>query len=184
MAAIPGELSLMDKGLKSLLDVPLSSDLHKLNAHCNHIARIQGLDHLRNLQHLDLSSNQIRRIEGLGALANLRTLSLSCNLLTKVEGLEKLFNLTMLNLSYNRIHDLSGFRSLHGTRHKISHIDLHSNCVSNIDHLLQCTKGLCCLTNLTLEKNGKANPVCHTAGMDLILCRYLVLIRSVISFKL
>ncbi|NXH92546.1 LRCC1 protein, partial [Edolisoma coerulescens] len=150
--------------LRSLRDVSLSSDLHTLNAHCNLIARIQGLDHLRNLQHLDLSSNQIRRIEGLSCLAKLRTLSLSCNLLTKVEGLEKLFNLTMLNLSYNHIHDLSGFQSLHGTRHKISHIDLHSNCVSNINHLLQCTKGLCCLTNLTLEKNGKANPVCHTAG--------------------
>ncbi|NXA90689.1 LRCC1 protein, partial [Melanocharis versteri] len=164
MAGIPGELSLMDRGVKSLRDVCLSSDLHTLNAHCNLIARIQGLDHLRNLQHLDLSSNQIRRIEGLSSLANLRTLSLSCNLLTKVEGLEKLFNLTMLNLSYNRIHDLSGFRSLHGTRHKISHIDLHSNCVSNINHLLQCMKGLHCLTSLTLEKNGKANPVCHTAG--------------------
>ncbi|NXA83237.1 LRCC1 protein, partial [Thryothorus ludovicianus] len=164
MAGMPGELSLMDKGVKSLRDVPLSSDLHTLNAHCNLIARIQGLDHLRNLQHLDLSSNQIRRIEGLGSLAKLRTLSLSCNLLTKVEGLEKLFNLTMLNLSYNHIHDLSGFRSLHGTKHKISHIDLHSNCVSNINHLLQCTKGLLSLTNLTLEKNGKANPVCHTAG--------------------
>ncbi|NXI75836.1 LRCC1 protein, partial [Rhipidura dahli] len=150
--------------LRSLRDVSLSSDLHTLNAHCNLIARIQGLDHLRNLQHLDLSSNQIRRIEGLSSLANLRTLSLSCNLLTKVEGLEKLFNLTMLNLSYNHIHDLSGFRSLHGTRHKISHIDLHSNCVSSINHLLQCTKGLCSLRSLTLEKNGKANPVCHTAG--------------------
>ncbi|NWH30865.1 LRCC1 protein, partial [Chloropsis hardwickii] len=150
--------------LRSLRDVALSSDLHTLNAHSNLIARIQGLDHLRNLQHLDLSSNQIRRIEGLGSLAKLRTLSLSCNLLTKVEGLEKLFNLTMLNLSYNRIHDLSGLRSLHGTRHKISHIDLHSNCVSNINHLLQCTKGLRCLTNLTLERNGNANPVCHIAG--------------------
>uniref|UniRef100_A0A8C0UMB7 Leucine-rich repeat and coiled-coil domain-containing protein 1 n=1 Tax=Cyanistes caeruleus TaxID=156563 RepID=A0A8C0UMB7_CYACU len=148
----------------SLRDVSLSSDLHTLNAHCNLIARIQGLDHLRNLQHLDLSSNQIRRIEGLSSLAKLRTLSLSCNLLTKVEGLEKLFNLTMLNLSYNHIHDLSGFQSLHGTRHKISHIDLHSNCVNNINHLLQCTKGLHSLTYLTLEKNGKANPVCHTAG--------------------
>ncbi|NXO41412.1 LRCC1 protein, partial [Locustella ochotensis] len=164
MAGSPGELSLMDKGLKSLRDVSLSPDLHTLNAHCNLIARIQGLDHLRNLQHLDLSSNQIRRIEGLGSLAKLRTLSLSCNLLTKVEGLEKLFNLTMLNLSYNRIHDLSGFQSLHGTRHKISQIYLHSNCVSNINHLLQCMKGLRCLTNLTLERNGKANPVCHTAG--------------------
>ncbi|XP_027540159.1 leucine-rich repeat and coiled-coil domain-containing protein 1 [Neopelma chrysocephalum] len=164
MAGVPGELSLMDRGLKSLLDVSLSSDLHTLNAHCNRIARIEGLGHLRNLQHLDLSSNQIRRIEGLSSLANLRTLSLSCNLITKVEGLEKLFNLTVLNLSYNRIHDLSGFRSLHGTRYKISHIELHSNCVSNVIHLLQCTKGLHCLTNLTLEKNGKANPVCHTAG--------------------
>ncbi|NWT02997.1 LRCC1 protein, partial [Mionectes macconnelli] len=149
---------------RSLLDVSLSSDLHTLNAHCNRIARIEGLGHLRNLQHLDLSSNQIRRIEGLGSLANLRTLSLSCNLITKVEGLEKLFNLTVLNLSYNRIHDLSGFRSLHGTRYKISHIELHSNCVSNVIHLLQCTKGLHCLRNLTLEKNGKANPVCHIAG--------------------
>ncbi|NXA19373.1 LRCC1 protein, partial [Ibidorhyncha struthersii] len=150
--------------LRSLLEVSLSSDLHTLNMHCNRIARIEGLSHLRNLQHLDLSSNQIRRMEGLSSLVNLRTLSLSCNLITKVEGLEKLFNLTMLNLSYNHIHDLSGFRCLHGTSHKISHIDLHSNCVNNIDHLLQCTKGLRCLTNLTLEKNGKANPVCCTAG--------------------
>uniref|UniRef100_A0A8B9NLV9 Leucine-rich repeat and coiled-coil domain-containing protein 1 n=1 Tax=Accipiter nisus TaxID=211598 RepID=A0A8B9NLV9_9AVES len=148
----------------SLLGVSLSSDLHTLNAHGNRIARIEGLGHLRNLQHLDLSSNQIRRIEGLSSLANLRTLSLSCNLITKVEGLEKLFNLIVLNLSYNRIHDLSGFQSLHGTSHKISHIDLHGNCVNNINHLLQCTKGLRCLTSLTLEKNGKANPVCHTAG--------------------
>ncbi|XP_071593968.1 leucine-rich repeat and coiled-coil domain-containing protein 1 isoform X1 [Heliangelus exortis] len=161
---VPGELSLMDKGVKSLLEVSLSSDLHTLNLHCNRIARIEGLSHLRSLQHLDLSSNQIRRIEGLSSLANLRTLSLSCNLITKVEGLEKLFNLTILNLSYNRIHDLSGLQCLHGTRHKISHIDLHSNCVNDINHLLKCTKGLQCLTSLTLEKNGKANPVCHTAG--------------------
>ncbi|NXI52824.1 LRCC1 protein, partial [Chloroceryle aenea] len=150
--------------LRGLLELSLSPDLHTLNLHSNRIARIEGLSHLRNLQHLDLSSNQIRRIEALSSLANLRTLSLSCNLITKVEGLEKLFNLTVLNLSYNRIDDLSGFQSLHGTRHKISHIDLHSNCVSSIDHLLQCTKGLLCLTNLTLEKNGKANPVCHMAG--------------------
>lgn len=81
----------MGASLRSLRDVSLSSDLHTLNAHCNLIARIQGLEHLRNLQHLDLSSNQIRRIEGLGSLAELRTLSLSCNLLTKVEGLQCLF---------------------------------------------------------------------------------------------
>ncbi|NXO04036.1 LRCC1 protein, partial [Rhinopomastus cyanomelas] len=161
---LPGELSFIDKGVRSLLEVPLSADLHTLILHANCIARIEGLGHLCNLQHLDLSSNQIRRIEGLSTLANLRTLSLACNLLTKVEGLENLFNLTVLNLSYNHIHDLSGLLCLHGTSHKISHIDLHSNCVNNINHLLQCTKGLCALTQLTLEKNGKANPVCCTAG--------------------
>ncbi|KFQ45703.1 Leucine-rich repeat and coiled-coil domain-containing protein 1 [Nestor notabilis] len=164
--AVPGELYLVDKGVRS-------TELHTLNAHCNRITRIEGLGHLRNLQHLDLSSNQIRRIEGLSSLANLRTLSLSCNLITKVEGLEKLYNLTMLNLSYNHIHDLSGFQCLHGTSHNISHIDLHSNCVNNINHLVQCTKGLRCLTHLTLEKNGRANPVCHTAGYREIVLQML-----------
>ncbi|XP_061199055.1 leucine-rich repeat and coiled-coil domain-containing protein 1 isoform X2 [Neopsephotus bourkii] len=170
---IPGELYLVNKGIQSLLEVSPSSELHTLNVHCNRITRIEGLGHLRNLQHLDLSSNQIRRIEGLNSLANLRTLSLSCNLITKVEGLEKLYNLTMINLSYNHIHDLSGFQCLHGTSHKLSHIDLHSNCVNNINHLVQCTKGLCSLTHLTLEKNGKANPVCHTPGYREIVVQML-----------
>lgn len=70
----------------SFADIPLSSELHTLNLHCNQISRIERLGHLSNLQHLDLSSNCIQRIEGLSALANLRTLNLSCNLITKVEG--------------------------------------------------------------------------------------------------
>ncbi|XP_068789218.1 leucine-rich repeat and coiled-coil domain-containing protein 1 isoform X2 [Struthio camelus] len=167
------ELSLMDRGIKSLLEVSLRPDLHTLNLHCNRISRIEGLGHLRNLQHLDLSSNQIRLMEGLSSLANLRTLNLSCNLITKVEGLEKLFNLTTLNLSYNHIHDLSGFQCFHGTSNKISHIELHSNCINNINHLLQCTKGLRYLTNLTLEKNGKTNPICHIAGYREIVLQTL-----------
>ncbi|XP_077666198.1 leucine-rich repeat and coiled-coil domain-containing protein 1 isoform X2 [Eretmochelys imbricata] len=162
--AVPGALSLMDKGIGSLLEITLSSELHTINLHCNQISRIEGLGHIWNLQHLDLSSNQINQIEGLSTLTNLRTLNLSCNLITKVEGLEKLHNLTKLNLSYNRIHDLTGFLDLRGTSHKISHIDLHSNCISSINHLLQCMMGLHFLTSLNLEKNGKGNPVCDTTG--------------------
>uniref|UniRef100_A0A8C8RMG6 Leucine-rich repeat and coiled-coil domain-containing protein 1 n=1 Tax=Pelusios castaneus TaxID=367368 RepID=A0A8C8RMG6_9SAUR len=160
----PGELSLIDKGVGSLLELTLNSELHTINLHCNQISKIEGLGHIQNLQHLDLSSNQINQMEGLSTLTNLRTLNLSCNLITKVEGLEKLHNLTKLNLSYNRIHDLTGFLDLHGTSHKISHIDLHSNFINNINHLLQCMMGLYYLTNLTLEKNGKGNPVCDTKG--------------------
>ncbi|KAH0617601.1 hypothetical protein JD844_016022 [Phrynosoma platyrhinos] len=159
--------------LAHLAELPLSSKLHTLNLHCNKISRIERLDHLLNLQHLDLSSNHIRCIEGLSSLASLRTLNLACNLITKVEGLEKLFNLTKLNLSYNRIHDLTGFLSLRGASCKISHIELHSNCISNINHLLQCLSGLQYLTNLSLEKNGKNNPVCAKIGYREILLQAL-----------
>ncbi|TFK10921.1 protein kinase C beta type [Platysternon megacephalum] len=171
--AVLGELSLMDKGIGSLLEITLSSELHTINLHCNQISKIEGLGHIQNLQHLDLSSNQINQIEGLSTLTNLRTLNLSCNLITKVEGLEKLHNLTKLNLSYNRIHDLTGFLDLRGISHKISHIDLHSNCISSINHLLQCMIGLHYLTNLTLEKNGKDNPVCDTTGYREIILQTL-----------
>ncbi|XP_053874848.1 leucine-rich repeat and coiled-coil domain-containing protein 1 isoform X1 [Malaclemys terrapin pileata] len=171
--AVLGELSLMDKGIESLLEITLSSELHTINLHCNQISKIEGLGHILNLQHLDLSSNQINQIEGLSTLTNLRTLNLSCNLITKVEGLEKLHNLSKLNLSYNRIHDLTGFLDLRGTCHKISHIDLHSNCISSINHLLQCMMGLHYLTNLTLEKNGKGNPVCDTTGYREIILQTL-----------
>uniref|UniRef100_A0A8C0GWX6 Leucine-rich repeat and coiled-coil domain-containing protein 1 n=1 Tax=Chelonoidis abingdonii TaxID=106734 RepID=A0A8C0GWX6_CHEAB len=164
-----------ERELSHLLEITLSSELHTINLHCNQISKIEGLGHIQSLRHLDLSSNQINQIEGLSTLTNLRTLNLSCNLITKVEGLEKLHNLTKLNLSYNHIHDLSGFLDLRGTSHKISHIDLHSNCISSINHLLQCMIGLHYLTNLTLEKNGKGNPVCDTTGMTNILDNYFEL---------
>uniref|UniRef100_A0ABM5GC05 Leucine-rich repeat and coiled-coil domain-containing protein 1 isoform X1 n=1 Tax=Pogona vitticeps TaxID=103695 RepID=A0ABM5GC05_9SAUR len=170
---VSGELSLMDKGIKSLGELPLSSELHTLNLHCNQISRIEGLGHLSNLQHLDLSSNHIASIEGLSSLANLRTLNLACNLITKVEGLEKLFSLTKLNLSYNHIHDLSGLLHLRGSNCKVSHIELHSNCISDLNHLLQCLAGLQHLTNLSLEKNGKSNPVCAKIGYREILLQVL-----------
>ncbi|XP_068956300.1 LOW QUALITY PROTEIN: leucine-rich repeat and coiled-coil domain-containing protein 1 [Petaurus breviceps papuanus] len=169
----PAELCLMDKGIGSLLEVSLSSKLHTINLHCNNISKIEGLCHLLNLRHLDLSSNQISQIEGLNTLINLCTLNLACNFITKVEGLEKLLNLTRLNLSYNHIHDLQGFLCLRGTRHKISHIDLHSNYISSIHHLLQCMVGLHFLTNLTLEKNGKNNPICDQPGYRGIILQTL-----------
>uniref|UniRef100_A0A4X2LI19 Leucine-rich repeat and coiled-coil domain-containing protein 1 n=1 Tax=Vombatus ursinus TaxID=29139 RepID=A0A4X2LI19_VOMUR len=156
-----------------LLEVSLSSKLHTINLHCNNISKIEGLCHLLNLRHLDLSSNQISQIEGLNTLTNLCTLNLACNFITKVEGLEKLLNLTRLNLSYNHIHDLQGFLYLRGTRHKISHIDLHSNYISSIHHLLQCMVGLHFLTNLTLEKNGKNNPICDQPGYRGIILQTL-----------
>ncbi|MGH0141923.1 UNVERIFIED_CONTAM: hypothetical protein FKN15_030847 [Acipenser sinensis] len=60
--------------------------------------------------------------------------------------------------------DLVGFLQLHGTSHKLSCIYLHSNCVGSVNHVLQCLMGLQCLTDLTLDKDGKGNPVCMVPG--------------------
>ncbi|EFB24160.1 hypothetical protein PANDA_005078, partial [Ailuropoda melanoleuca] len=161
----------------SISELSLDSSLHAINLHCNNISKIEAIDHLWNLQHLDLSSNQINQIEGLNTLTKLCTLNLSCNLITRIEGLEALTNLTRLNLSYNHINDLSGLIPLHGIKHKLRFIDLHSNCIDSIHHLLQCVVGLNFLTNLILEKNGDDNPVCHVPGYRAIMLQTLPQLR-------
>ncbi|XP_025726570.1 leucine-rich repeat and coiled-coil domain-containing protein 1 isoform X3 [Callorhinus ursinus] len=92
-------------------------------------------------------------------------------------GLEALTNLTRLNLSYNHINDLSGLIPLHGIKHKLRYIDLHSNCIDSIHHLLQCVVGLNFLTNLILEKNGEDNPVCRVPGYRAVMLQTLPQLR-------
>ncbi|KAF7668417.1 hypothetical protein LDENG_00014550 [Lucifuga dentata] len=158
------ELSLIDKKISSLLEVPLSPSVTSLNLHCNCIPRIEGLTSAWHLLHLDLSSNCISQIEGLGSLTSLRTLNLSCNLITKVEGLNDLVNLTRLNLSYNQINSLTGLLYLHGPESKLKQLSLHSNHLNSINQLLQCLLGLQGLREVTLSKDGMANPICSSPG--------------------
>ncbi|XP_026791598.3 leucine-rich repeat and coiled-coil domain-containing protein 1 isoform X1 [Pangasianodon hypophthalmus] len=159
-----GELSLIDKDISSLLEVPLKPTITSLNLHCNRLSKIEGLTTAWHIRHLDLSSNHIARIEGLGALSSLRTLNLSCNSITKVEGLNGLVNLTRLNLAYNQINDLTGLLYLHGTEYKLKHLQLHSNRLDNMNHLLQCMVGLHNLRDVTLSMDGADNPVCRLPG--------------------
>ncbi|XP_051944020.1 leucine-rich repeat and coiled-coil domain-containing protein 1 [Hippocampus zosterae] len=158
------ELSLIDKNISSLLEVPLRPTITSLNLHCNRIPRIEGLTSAWLLRHLDLSSNCIAKIEGLASLTTLRTLNLSCNAITKVEGLTGLVNLTRLDLSFNQINDLSGLLHLHGPGRKLKHLGLHSNRLGSIEHLLQCLKGLQALSEVLLSHGGKDNPLCTTPG--------------------
>ncbi|XP_070830359.1 leucine-rich repeat and coiled-coil domain-containing protein 1 [Chaetodon trifascialis] len=158
------DLSLIDKNITSLLDVPLSPTVTSLSLHCNHIPRIEGLTSACHLLHLDLSSNCISKIEGLNSLTSLRTLNLSSNLITKVEGLNGLVNLTRLNLSYNQINNLTGLLYLHGIEYKLKHISLHGNHLDSINHLLQCLLGLQGLREVTLSQDGRDNPLCRSPG--------------------
>ncbi|KAK3567517.1 hypothetical protein QTP86_019936 [Hemibagrus guttatus] len=159
-----GELCLIDKNISSLLEVPVKPTITSLNLHCNRLSKIEGLATAWHLRHLDLSSNHIAHIEGLGALSSLRTLNLSCNSITKVQGLDGLVNLTRLNLAYNQINDLTGLLHLHGTDYKLKHLQLHSNRLDDMNHLLQCMVGLHNLRDVTLRMDGAENPVCRLPG--------------------
>uniref|UniRef100_A0A673L4T5 Leucine-rich repeat and coiled-coil domain-containing protein 1 n=1 Tax=Sinocyclocheilus rhinocerous TaxID=307959 RepID=A0A673L4T5_9TELE len=158
------ELCLIDKDISSLLEVPLNPSISSLNLHCNRLTKIEGLTTAWHIRHLDLSSNHICRIEGLASVSSLCTLNLSCNLITKVEGLNGLTNLTRLNLAYNQINDLTGLLQLHGAEYKLKYLQLHSNRLDSMNHLLQCMLGLQNLKNVTFSKDGAQNPVCSLPG--------------------
>ncbi|XP_061695152.1 leucine-rich repeat and coiled-coil domain-containing protein 1 isoform X2 [Syngnathoides biaculeatus] len=162
------EISLIDKNISSLLEVPLRPTITSLNLHCNRIPRIEGLQLAWLLRHLDLSSNCITKIEGLATLTGLRTLNLSCNAITKVEGLNGLVNLTRLDLSFNQINDLSGLLHLRAPARKLKHLSLHSNRLDSVEHLLQCLLGLQGLREVLLSHGGKGNPLCATPGVRFV----------------
>lgn len=61
----------------------------------------------------------------------------------------------------------AGLMPLHGIKHKLRYVNLHSNCIDSIHHLLQCVVGLHFLTHLILEKDGQDNPVCRLPGRAL-----------------
>jgi Leucine-rich repeat (LRR) protein len=69
----------------------------------NIICKIQKLDHLVNLEWLDLSFNLIEQIEGLGNLTKLTDLSLYSNKIKRLSGLENLCNLNVLSFGKNLI---------------------------------------------------------------------------------
>uniref|UniRef100_A0A3Q0REY0 Leucine-rich repeat and coiled-coil domain-containing protein 1 n=1 Tax=Amphilophus citrinellus TaxID=61819 RepID=A0A3Q0REY0_AMPCI len=142
------ELSLIDKNVTSLLDIPLIPTVTSLNLHCNHIPRIEGLT----------------SIEGE---------SLLLMFFPFTPGLNGLVNLTRLNLSYNQINDLTGLLYLHGTENKLKHLSLHSNHLDSIDHLLQCLLGLQRLREVTLSQDGRDNPVCGSPGYREIVMQSL-----------
>ncbi|XP_031569336.1 leucine-rich repeat and coiled-coil domain-containing protein 1-like [Actinia tenebrosa] len=158
------EMCWIDSKITSMKDLNLYNELVSLNLHCNNITRIEGLESLCNLKHLDLSSNQITVIEGLGGLTSLRTLNLSCNKIKLIEGMEMLKSLCKFDASYNFIDNISGFKDLHGSAYCISHVYLHGNTLSSLDHVINSLVGCIKLKELSFELNGDCNPLCKIPG--------------------
>ena len=99
------------------------TDLQKLDLNNNKIKEIKGLEHLTNLKRLDLWENQIEEIKGLEHLTSLQRLDLRYNKIEEISGLEHLTNLRELDLSYNMIEEISGLEHLTN----LQRLDLRGN---------------------------------------------------------
>lgn len=75
-------------------------------------------------------------------------------------------SLVKINLSYNHISDISGFKSLHGSEYKLSHIELHGNQLSSPQHVIKALIGCSNLRQLTLCLDGSSNPLCSDLGQS------------------
>jgi len=60
---------------------------------------------------------------------------------------------------------LLGLLYLHGAEYKLKYLQLHSNRLESMNHLLQCMVGLQNLKDVTLNKDGAQNPICSLPGL-------------------
>jgi len=130
-----------------------SGDLHasellgltRLDVANKGIASLSGIEHIRDLEYLDLNSNYLRDVRPLAALKSLTDLKLSSNYVTDISALSGLGNLQTLDLSKNQITDVSPLRGLS----RLSALDLSNNHVSDLSAL----SGLTALKRLNLNNN-------------------------------
>ncbi|CAG2250672.1 CLERC [Mytilus edulis] len=76
-------------------------------------------------------------------------------------GLAGLRSLVKLNLSHNQIEDASGFKSIHGSDYRLTHLELHGNKLVSRKHVIQCLSGCVNLRQLTLDVDSTPNPLCN-----------------------
>ncbi len=116
-----------------------------LGVYITDINKINGLNSLTELEHLDIAGHQITEIKGLDKLKNLKKLILSGNKITEIKGLNKLTNLEELWLGGNKISEIKGFDSLVN----LKKLDLGRNEIIKIEGL----DNLINLEKLELDRN-------------------------------
>ncbi|EHK4067708.1 KxYKxGKxW signal peptide domain-containing protein, partial [Listeria monocytogenes] len=97
-------------GKSSVNDIVTQSDLDgifSISASGTNIASISGVEHLRNLEVVELDSNQISDISPLSDLSNLNYVILSNNQISELVSLSNCSSLGFLNIEQNHISDLS-----------------------------------------------------------------------------
>jgi len=140
------------------------------------INKVNGLNSLTELEHLDIAGHQITEIKGLDKLKNLKKLILSGNKITEIKGLDKLTNLEVLWLIGNKISKIKGLdtlknlKTLYLSANKITKIQGLDNLI-NLEKLLLSKNKISEITGLTNLINLKSlslteNKITEIRGLE------------------
>ena len=172
------ELSLFDANVGSLAelnDLPLMTGLRSLNLHANRVSQIgQHLERQTRLTYLNLSSNRLERMEGLHTLGELQVLDLSCNLIRMIDGLAASPKLRRLLLGYNQLESLAGLVQCHGG--PLECFEAPGNRIALLRET-EYLRGFAQLREVTLSRNGQANPLCDQPGYQQHVIALLPVLR-------
>jgi len=97
---------------------------------------LEGLQHLTNLETLNLSGNAVQELSPLSGLLRLQKLDLSRNRITDVKPLSGAVALGRLTLSDNRISDPRPLQSLP----RLTMLNIAGNRITDVSRLVRCPK--------------------------------------------
>ncbi len=120
-----------------------------INARKRGIIELEGIQHCKNLQSLDLAENHIHDISPLKTLKNLRELNLEGNYIQDVSPLAGLTAMRKLDLARNRITSITPVANMKHLRF----LDVSSNQILSIE----CLSGLTALSELHIDNNNIAD---------------------------
>lgn len=92
----------------SIIDRTLPNTLMQLNISHNHLEKIPNIDHLEQLEYLDVSWNFLTNLNECSGSRTLRELYLAHNKIDSTEGVQSYENIVIFDISFNKVLNLSG----------------------------------------------------------------------------
>ena len=65
-----------------------------------------------------------------------------------------------MNLTFNQIDDISGLKVFRKSSHSLHHVELFSNRLNSLKHVIESLSECTCLQNIEFRQGKNVNPVC------------------------
>lgn len=133
-----------DNAIDYLSGIP--STVRTLHVAGNRLSSLTSVNHLRNLQYLDISRNQLDSVSQLECLVHLRELKADDNAITDISGIMNMDGLVKLSVSGNKIEKVDFERA---RWEKLETINLSNNRIRSIKDLHRLKS----VNSIILDKN-------------------------------